>query len=216
MAGGTPAPVLKEGEKMKAVLMSIQPEWSRLIAAGEKTVEVRKNRPKLEAPFKVYIYCTKGGDTNGYHKLFVKPKNANQYKGFCTGTVIGEFVCDRIDHLVHSGTCRQDKQLTILNSDLSYSQLTKEYLRKTYLTPEEIEAYSKGGDVYAWHITDLVIYDKPKELSEFYRKCEPLHCDCCDKLKYQRVNADEYDFDCSVGGVIKITCPPQSWCYVAD
>lgn len=28
------------------------------ICSGEKTIEVRKTRPKLETPFKVYIYCT--------------------------------------------------------------------------------------------------------------------------------------------------------------
>lgn len=44
----------------KAVLMSTQPKWCELIANGKKTVEVRKTRPKLKTPFKVYIYCTKG------------------------------------------------------------------------------------------------------------------------------------------------------------
>ena len=39
----------------KAVLISIRPEWCKLIVDGKKTVEVRKRRPKLETPFKVYI-----------------------------------------------------------------------------------------------------------------------------------------------------------------
>ena len=43
---------------MKAVLISIQPKWGELIASGKKTVEIRKTKPKLETPFKVYIYCT--------------------------------------------------------------------------------------------------------------------------------------------------------------
>ena len=42
----------------KAVLISIQPKWCKLIAEGEKTLEVRKTRPKLKTPFKCYIYCT--------------------------------------------------------------------------------------------------------------------------------------------------------------
>ena len=45
--------------KNKAVLISIRPEWCDLIVRGKKTIEVRKTRPKLETPFKVYIYCTK-------------------------------------------------------------------------------------------------------------------------------------------------------------
>ena len=65
----------------KAVLMSIQPKWCALIADGWKTVEIRKNRPKLKTPFKVYIYCTK-----------------NKEKcGVAQGKVIGEFICSIIE-----------------------------------------------------------------------------------------------------------------------
>ena len=35
----------------RAVLISIRPEWVEKILSGEKTLEVRKTRPKLEAPF---------------------------------------------------------------------------------------------------------------------------------------------------------------------
>lgn len=42
----------------KAVLISIRPKWVEKIANGEKTIEVRKTKPKLETPFKCYIYCT--------------------------------------------------------------------------------------------------------------------------------------------------------------
>lgn len=43
---------------MKAVLISIRPKWCEKIASGEKKIEVRKSRPKLQTPFKCYIYCT--------------------------------------------------------------------------------------------------------------------------------------------------------------
>ena len=62
---------------MKSVLLSIKPEWCELIASGKKTLEVRKTKPKLNTPFKCYIYCTKG-------------KSDNQ----SSGKVIGEFTCD--------------------------------------------------------------------------------------------------------------------------
>ena len=71
--------------------------------------------------------------------------------------------------------------------------------------------------MYGWHISNLVIYDKPKELSEFYRKCEKFPCEGCEHLKYQRVNADEYDYDCEFFNYhIPIKRPPQSWCYVEE
>ena len=43
---------------MKSVMLSIRPKWCEMIASGEKTIEVRKTKPKLETPFKCYIYCT--------------------------------------------------------------------------------------------------------------------------------------------------------------
>ena len=43
----------------KAVLISIRPEWCDKIASGRKTIEVRKTKPKLDTPFKCYIYMTK-------------------------------------------------------------------------------------------------------------------------------------------------------------
>lgn len=70
---------------MKSVLISIHPKWCELIIAGKKTAEVRKSRPKLKTPFKVYIYCTKD----------FKPNVKYGFKLWAgRGKVIGEFVCD--------------------------------------------------------------------------------------------------------------------------
>ena len=80
---------------MKAVMISIRPEWCEKIASGEKTVEVRKTRPKIEPPFRCYIYCTVGDGATGD----ILPNS-----GVTCGKVIGEFVCDKIDywnHLIH-------------------------------------------------------------------------------------------------------------------
>ena len=94
---------------MKSVMLSIRPKWCEKIASGEKTIEVRKTKPKLETPFKCYIYCTV--EMAGHDALWVldaptrekyslvavsayleTPEGAN--KG--NGKVIGEFTCDRI------------------------------------------------------------------------------------------------------------------------
>ena len=40
-------------------MLSIRPKWCEKIIRGEKTIEVRKTRPKLDTPLKCYIYCTK-------------------------------------------------------------------------------------------------------------------------------------------------------------
>lgn len=46
----------------KAVLISIRPQWCEKIFNGQKTIEVRKTRPKMEPPFKCCIYCTQSAD----------------------------------------------------------------------------------------------------------------------------------------------------------
>lgn len=168
-------------ENTKSVLMSIQPRWCELIASGKKTVEVRKTRPKLEPTFKVYIYCTK--DNTFAEKTlrgFDNNGKAVYYKAN-KGKVIGEFVCDEILD------CRD------VNMD------------DTCLTVEEWLKYTKGheGVVYGWHISDLVIYDNPKELSEFH---VPGYNDMKD-MDFIFGSDEKY---------WKIKRPPQSWCYVEE
>ena len=127
----------------KAVLISIRPEWTRLILRGEKTIEVRKDRPKLETPFKCYIYCTKGSE-----KLNVCNVVRTLYEA--NGTVIGEFVCDRIF----------DIELTDEGYDFDVPKMTR-------LKYKELEMYLDRKRGYGWHISELKIYDKPKKLSDF-------------------------------------------------
>ena len=69
----------------KAVMISIRPKWCEKIASGEKTIEVRKTKPKLETPFKCYIYETQG---------WWKRDGLRAFR--LGGRVIGEFTCDRI------------------------------------------------------------------------------------------------------------------------
>ena len=76
----------------KAVLISIRPKWCEKIANGKKTIEVRKTKPKLETPFKCYIYCTL---PKYPHEDFIATDYPRpQFYG--GGKVIGEFTCDRI------------------------------------------------------------------------------------------------------------------------
>ena len=78
---------------MKSVLISIQPKWCELIANSKKTVEVRKTKPKLETPFKCYIYCT--ANNKGTHDLLeIHNTQGKIYKA--NSKVIGEFICKGI------------------------------------------------------------------------------------------------------------------------
>lgn len=157
---------------MKSVLMSIQPKWCELIASGKKTLEVRKTKPKLETPFKVYIYCTNtkpylvwgdvfrgNWETEFTHLSGYSREEAERIWDVFNGKVIGEFVCDDIDTIA-------------MFNDLLYCEANSQAnkLKQMCLTIEEIKAYlGKKNIGYGWHISDLVIYDEPKELSEFYK-----------------------------------------------
>jgi predicted transcriptional regulator len=186
---------------MKSVLISIQPKWCELIASGKKTVEVRKTKPKIEVPFKCYIYCTnaKGG------AFFTKGENGNYAPArLGNGKIVGECVCDEVTPLFNVATT----QWNLLAGNVH--EYAKALVRMARLTEEEMHSYANGKNCYAWHISDLKIYDKPIELSEFYvwKKCNS-----CRDTGYEST-ACMYDEDCKVPAVI--TRPPQSWCYVED
>ena len=159
---------------MKAVLMSIQPKWCELIASGKKTVEVRKTKPKLEVPFKVYIYETKDKRYENVGVMGWKDDGTGYNFVNRCGKVIGEFVCDA---MVVDRTYGHDDPL----------------YRAACMEAADIAAYCVNPKMYAWHISELKIYDKPKELSEFLVE-------------------DNRTFDCPQ--LVAMKRAPQSWCYV--
>ena len=173
---------------MKAVLISIQPKWCELIASGKKTVEVRKTKPKIETPFKCYIYCTQGkGITDNFR---IQNNDLGNIK------VIGEFVCDRIQEITYTQIYNFGRYKDVCEAE-------------TRLDFYALDDYLKQKNGYSWHISNLVIYDKPKELSEFkpYNRTED---DCkFSNLGYAIPKCE----DCHECYVKR---PPQSWCYVEE
>ena len=135
----------------KAVLLSIQPKWCGLIALGKKTIEVRKTRPKIETPFKVYIYCTndkKNHFWTGKRYSYADERSHNAFDKDGNGKVIGEFICDAL--ISH---CE------MANADIAEQQ--------GCIRREQLFEYANGAELYGWHISELKIYDKPRKLSEF-------------------------------------------------
>ena len=170
---------------MKSVLISIQPQWAEKIAKGEKTIEVRKTAPQ-EVPFKAYIYCTKEKKQDDiiWAGIFGD-------RGKWNGRVIGEFICNNA-------------------SELDYVYYWNNgYEFETCLTYRQVADYGKGKTLYGWHISDLKIYDRPRELSEFSRPCSYSGlCFSCKRTSFKK----DGNLLCNT----KITRPPQSWMYVED
>ena len=149
---------------MKAVMFSINRPHTDNIKTGAKTSELRTRPPKMDEPYKGYIYePLKNG---GCGKVIGEFTAFNEFKyRMCMGVP---------KHLVLSGC----------------------------LSVEEIWAYTNKGekDLTEISISDLIIYDEPKELSEFEKPHEYIY------QSYRRKNSFFKG----------ITRPPQSWCYVEE
>ncbi|MCM1305882.1 MAG: hypothetical protein NC037_00320 [Bacteroides sp.] len=184
----------------KAVMISIQPKWCELITIEKKLIEVRKTRPSIETPFKCYIYETKSRT-----KYWSQPMPIPYTEG--RGKVIGEFICDRIDEYNTSWLDGEDR--------LEHT---------TYLDDEEIMDYMNGyldKKFYGWHISDLKIYDTPKELGEFERECfedfyKGIGSKVCHKCDQYLMTTMYEPCDCKNGGYKPLTRPPQSWQFVEE
>lgn len=154
----------------KAVLISVNPKWCNLIASGVKTVEIRKNKPKLATPFKVYIYCT--ANKQGVHDLLeIHGTNGKIYKANCK--VIGEFICDSIEWIGQSSlVVKEDTDKALAGSCLTREEIFK------YLGLPRPQGDNRYRECYGWHISNLIIYDKPKELTEFQSITRPPQSWC--------------------------------------
>ena len=175
--------------KNESILISIRPKFVEKIVKGEKTIEVRKTTPK-ETPFKCYIYCTIG---NGMKGDYLVPS------GIQCGKVIGEFICDKVYLIKNNGD-----SFSVAGEE---QRVTNEIARKSCLDYYDMVSYLGNKDGYGWHISDLKIYDKPKELSEFKISCNRKNlCYSCN-----RFTGKPWDICNNT-----ITCPLKSWQYVEE
>lgn len=181
----------------KTVLLSIQPKWCAKIASGVKTIEIRKKTPKLNTPFKCYIYCTKGDPTDPHQRLEVHSPDGKIRPA--NGKVIGEFVCDEFFpiRVFDNGSIQDWNRYDTENACVPYEDVA-----------EYIGANKTG---FGLHISDMLLYDDPKELSEFY---------AADTCPYHGDDGCTYPYHCFRAGQLlrcgggRLSRPPQSWQYV--
>lgn len=196
---------------MKSVLISIRPKWVEKIASGQKTIEVRRSAPK-EVPFKAYIYETKGATETPW----IDEDGHFIYKG--RGQVIGEFICDKVYPIKNKGS-----SFVVANEEQS---VTNEIAGQSCLYYDDMVSYFGDKDGYGWHISDLKIYDKPRELSDFLKPCPDTYryctfCKHCVKI----IPPDEEEYALYHGGQFdyweehctnRLSSPPRSWQYVEE
>ena len=177
---------------MKSVLRSIKPYWLYLICEGKKTIEVVKGYPKaIDWNRTVELYCSK--DMESFNRI---PKEYQEKYRKYLGKVGARFICDKIN------------EYTFSVYDMRYRATHVEQEAMCLYQPELLR-YGNDKPLYGWHISDLKIYDKPCELSEFTRPCS--YDGICSSCKRFIANGMSYGFCDST-----ITRPPQSWQYVEE
>lgn len=210
---------------MKKILISVRPKWCEKIChvigkeeAGkpiyEKRIEVHKSAPK-EVPFKAYIYATKpkkyykcGAVSTSDELLWLANGKVEMGDGFkfwadgdeyqcLNGRIIGEFICDKVSTYPR-------------NYKFGY-EISENEFNETALTAEQFVDYGNGGTLYGWHISDLKIYDKPKELSEFWGR---KNCIAADTVECWNCFATCLEIEGK--HYQPLTHPPQSWQYVEE
>ena len=202
---------------MIEIMQSIRPKWCELIIHGKKTIEVRKTRPKCGTPFKVYIYCTK--PTKWFtvlhfcasnENLWLSEGKVNMSDGFehwasnkpytcLNGKVIGEYICDEVLEYPYIDDG--------YSSGGDYLTITRDGYIKMCLDHADLLTYGGGKTLYGWHISDLKIYDTPKDIREFKRVNRTEENTPCAHVKWL------YE-PCEKCKECNLTRAPQSWCYV--
>lgn len=186
---------------MKAVLLSIRPEWCSRIFSGWKTVEIRKTRPvSLKEPFKCYIYCTKGTKFfcwKAVDHLYFDDRSHNLFDRRTDGMVVGEFICRKIDTIQRMGIDNNFDYCYLSLNEFGNDDIAIEIqdIKKSLIPKHELNAYGKSAPkLFAWHISELKIYDKPREIRAFTGLLNT-------RFGVRPVEAKR---------------PPQSWCYVDE
>ena len=173
---------------MKAILLSIKPEWLAKILNREKTIEVRKKFPKDYVGW-VYLYCTKDK----------KYANLINRGGFLTGMVVARFWCDKITKYVNGLNWEYAARWAASYDDY------KRILEPSCLTEDELYNYVVDLSFFAIHISKLEIFDRPKELGEFYTT----------KLDEDLTKRFDNSIQLENGTWVKpITKAPQNYCYI--
>ena len=196
---------------MNSVLTNINPKQYLGIANRDIFLLIKKGAPK-EVPFKAYIYESLGEHHNC--------RNCNDFSCClrsmfgCNeglGMVVGEFICDRVEkfesefwdddtyerikHFYESDDPEEDPQycFTTVGEDGKFTNYNLG--KKSGYSWADLRKYIGTGikTFYAWHISKLIMYQQPKELSDFKRPLKSMEkvmdpdypqCSVCDGCEY--------------------------------
>ena len=193
---------------MKAILISIKPQHVANILNGIKTLEIRRKFP-IDYVGWVYIYCAKDNKqrlypvalldkSNHVFKRAYREDKIDNRTNYLNGKVVARFWCDKVEEIKRIYPSWDTKIFAWETETLAEGEIEN----KACLSSKELRnylAFKENG--YAIHITKLEIFDKPKEISEFYNYCKDEKCE------YRNNH-------CSICRRESLNRAPQSWCYI--
>jgi len=206
---------------MKSIMISIKPEYVCKILNKEKLLEIRKSFPKCILNGEeclVEIYCTKDRHlacvvNNNGAELFTCCNSETAFVSggyLANGKIVAEFTLKTITE--------HKKNYIDVEDNLCYNFLSEDVKKAGFVTSDMddwqkldglckfdnfVNDYGNDKPLYAWHIDDLKIYDKPKELSDFV---VPATFEDNDYGLVDENNNFTY--------WKRVQRAPQSWCYV--
>ena len=207
---------------MKAMILVLSPEECAKLMNGDLSVLVRKKFPK-DYVGPVFVYCKKDKKMELlkgpalYEKEeipFIAQGGLLNIDDFLNGKVIASFLCDKVGEIYFGASALESKRIVdwICNDIFSFE-------KEACLTQEDLDKYlgnvKHSPQGYAIHITNLEIFDKPKELKDFYKfglkkEQERLY-------SALQAMAGYYSFRnefAELKSKYQLTCAPSNFCYV--
>ncbi len=227
---------------MITIVQSIRPRWTKDIFSLKKRIELRKDKPATDEPFRVLIYETKGGITKeSRHLPFPQHEGA--------GAVVGEYLCAKtfkfsaeftepanalgechedIRHYWHDEESDEDCSRTIAtngddNPDACW------LCEESCLSFTDIKKYigvnAHDKKFYGYWIKDLIKYEKPIPITAVKKRCicpEMPYCPSC-PVGYEYMSESEAEFFRMGESATTEWCclnhmkrAPQDWCYADE
>lgn len=170
----------------------------RLQISDSRCVMFSINKPhtdNIKSGFKKSELRLKAPTVYGKYRAFIYETKKN---GGC-GKVIGEFIARNVTGYGHLDV-----------------GVPMDLLHRACISNGELMKYTAGGKktVTEIRIYNLLIYDKPKELGEFYRYGSLSYDDWLYGI-YNGKGGSRSSYE-SYKNVFKLIYPPQSWCYVEE
>ena len=185
---------------MDAIMIALSPEECKSLTKNELTVKLLKRYPKLQFPFKCYVYMKMNGVPEYIYDKELKKHNIYLlHPNLANGRVIGEFTCDKMYTFEY---CEDSASydMRVVNETGSFTTLL------TAMTQDSICKYGKGSTLFGLHVSNFILYKKMLFPTNFTKPCTG----CKKKGTNKCTEEDSY---CRA---VVLQKGPTSWCYVGE